>query len=578
MSRQIGDKHVLAVSRCLKKLIKGIRDESNELAFETASFILKEVANSTDIITVKSKFDMEVPDKSPDLELILKNGNKRKINLFLVKGNGQIQIKNPGARSVFSTYFLSENMQLKFNEFMDVNYKNYLEELLFSANIDSKIYTNVSEMRKEVKNIYPKFTDDINPSRERFLNSLREFSYELLKNAYNESGQKDIKYAFNALLLLEDINIITRYKEKIKNECSGVSFFNPQIDESYPVKIFKKGQNKVGIRIGSLGLSLRFKFESSPASSIKLVSSAENFINDKENRRLNINNVHSFEKLINKHKKKVELSNMSNAVGKCHEAIFYYIFLKKNLDISQVDEKVFQKMFAKYSPALSEKQIYWLINSVESSYKKLIEFLCGKYVEFVFDSVQLVPDSYISDPLDASDMKIIMTVAGKYVTESISLKALRRVQKSTTVKNAGMGTILGPQYFDIGDLKNEINDSKAKYLANKKTHMEILQSMSSKIGDALEQAPQEKLLKGIQSMLGNCTLVITFYEANKGVVLQHGNINGKIKVFKSKPSLIQNTLTWNNDTEQLSIRAKFSKGKSYGWSPLKLACNYQIEI
>ncbi|MBG9783122.1 hypothetical protein [Shouchella lehensis] len=579
LPRQIGDKHVLTVVNYLKmRLLNKSYEETNDLAAQTVNFIVKEVSTLSQIDKVKSKFENESPDNYADLELILKDGTSQKVNLFVIKKNAQIQMKNPGAKSVFSNYFQSEGMQLKFNHFLDRRYYKYLSEVLKLVNCEPSSYHTVTEMRREVNKFFPKFTDEINPVREKFLNSLREYSYELLKEEYNEGSYKNIEYAFNSLLLLNDINIVTRYDDKNKNICSGVGFFNHNLNLSYPLRIFKKGQNKVGIRIGKQGLSLRFKFESAPNSAIKLVSSAEEFEQASSYSTINLHYVRKFEMLIKKHTKSIETLNESNAIGKCHEAIFYYYFLKKNDEIEQVDEKVFTDMFIKYSSSLSEETIQWLISGVQVSYEKLKNFLNEKYGVYELDSIQLVPESYIVDPLDSSDMKINLKVKGKYRTEEISLKALKKIQKNTTVKNAGMGKILGSQYFNLGDLKEEISEAKAKYLSDEKTHMESLEFMADKIGNALEFAPQNNLRNGLKAMLGNCTVVITYYQANKAVVLQHGNIDGEVIVLRAKPTTIQNTLQWNNGTEKISIRAKFSKGQSHGWSSLKLDCNYSIEV
>ena len=580
LPRQIGDKHVLKVSQIIKKrLTNDFLYEKNDLADKTVDFILEKIVNIKNISFVLSKFDKETPDNHADLEILMKDGSSQNINLFLIKNNGQIQIKNPGAKSIFSKYFRSETLQRQFNEFLDTKYKDYLLELLEQSEKQPYFYKlTTRELREKVKKLYPKFSKDIDPVREKFLNSLREYSYELLKKKFNMEEKSGIEHAFNSLLLLEDINIITRYDQINKNVCSGVALFNLKVDFSSPLEIFKKGQNKVGIKIGLTGLGLRFKFESSPASSIKLASSTETFHHINEQKKLNISHITKFKKLMKNHKHSEQITNISNAIGKCHEAIFYFKTLEENTSVNQVDEKVFLSMFAKYSPFLSESQIEQIYSGVGESVKSLFQYFDEKYIMYQIDSIQLVPDSYISDPLDASDMKVNLIVEGKYETESLSLKALKKVQKNTTVKNVGMGTILGPQYFKVGDLTNEIKEVKANYISKKITRMESLELMSKYIGDALEHTNQKNLKVGLQAMLGQCTVVITFYETKRSLVLQHGNISGKVKLLRETPSLIQNTLQWNDSTEQLSLRVKFSKGQSHGWSSLKLACDYKVEV
>src|SRR4051812_20469889 len=103
--RIIGDEHVKNVYQALKHFIKGQSIEHCiESAKQTAYYIINLYPN---IKSVSSKFDTEVPDMNNDLILYV-NNDRITINLFYIKKGSRIQPKNPGAKSFFAKYFLSE--------------------------------------------------------------------------------------------------------------------------------------------------------------------------------------------------------------------------------------------------------------------------------------------------------------------------------------------------------------------------------------------------------------------------------------------------------------------------------------
>ena len=146
------------------------------------------------------------------------------------------------------------------------------------------------------------------------------------------------------------------------------------------------------------------------------------------------------------------------------------------------------------------------------------------------------------------------------------------------MKNPGAGQLLGPSYFDCGSLVELIEQTKKEFLQNEINHMQSLERISYAIGESLKEAPQEKLQKGITSILGNAPTVVTVYTMNKSKLIMHGEVHGQIKVYPTTPTAIQTTLSWSNHEETLTLRVKFSASQSKGWSSLKLACEYLVEV
>jgi hypothetical protein len=568
--RKIGDKHVIDVANILKQIVNcSVSGPAKETTKQTVEYIL---SLFPDIIGVESKFDQPNPDQQPDLTVFLTENRKEYINLFYIKGKGRIQPKNLGALSFLEKYFLSEDLQQNFNSFFEEQHVNYLKKLL-SYKEDISLYSKKSELNQKVKQYYQKFDENINPVRQSFLFNLREYTYELLREQYNGSVDS-INHAFEKLLLLDSVNIITRHSKE--NKCLLVEELKLPIDPSAKIRIYKKGKNSVGINAGKHALLLRFKFESGPSSSIKLATSYEEVPSDYTViNEYNRNNLFEFEQLIADHRQ-TEYGNKSNAIGKCNEAIVYYSILKNNLGVNQVDSNEYKDMFSRYSPLVPKNSIKDIKKTADMATEKLHDYFQKKYDKYLLDSIQLVPDSYLENRLDSSDLKIILVVNSKIIEEKFSLKAIANKTKKLTSKNPGVGTILGDQYFGIGTMEERVNQVKEEFHSYVSDHQQCLVKISNEIGSRLSKAQQSELKKGIQALLGDSALIVSFYTQYESVVLEHGNITSEITVSEKHPTPIQTTLLWNDNEEELSLRVKFSSGQEKGWSSLKLACEVKI--
>lgn len=570
-SSEIGKQHVLAVCSAIRTYLKKAPLVNfSEPVQETVKFIVKQYPN---IQSVCNNYETDKPDFSPNLRLTLQNGETVNVNLFYIKGKASIQPKNLGAKSFLRKYFLSQSLQNKFEAYFIKEYELYLQNIL-----DVKGYRNVYDqiptLKKKVHARYPKFEDEINPFRKYFLYSLREYCFQLMKDEFNEETH-GIEHAFNELMMRDTTNIITRYTSK--NKCLYVEQWKSAIDEAQAIQLYKKGNETIGIRAGSEALTIRFKFESGPASSVKLATSYERFPTVDGVEQKNLQLIKRFERAIGKHQQ-VNKKDDSNAVGKCNEAMVYYRFLLTDPKIHQVDDKQFQVMLETYSPYVHHETLLNIQQSSIKTVEKIDEYLLEKYGEYELDAIQLVPDSYIEDHLDTSDLKIILKVDEKYVEENLSLKAISKRNVKITVKNPGAGTILGPLYFDIGSLTPLTDELKYKFEQKQLTHTECLEIVSAELGKCLQLANQEKLKKGLAAIRGTATTVITNYTDDQTLVLAHNVIHGKIEVHPKTPTPIQTTLRWHEKQEELSLRVKFSGRQSKGWSTLKLACEYKVKL
>lgn len=565
----IGKKHVLDVSNALNAYLK---DESivvyDELVQETVKYIMELYPS---IRTVSNKFETEKPDFNPDLLLTLTNGKDIKVNLFRIKGKAAIQPKNIGAKSFLAKYFLSEKLQGNFNEYFAKEYELYLQSILDIKGFRN-VYDKVTELKRKVSARYPNFEDEINPLRRSFLFNLREYCFHLLKAEFNE-GTPGIKYAFKTLMLMDTINIITRYTKG--NKCLFVEQWVSILNENQEIYIYKKGNDRIGIRFGTEALTIRFKFESNPVSSIKLATSYEKFPVEDGIVHKNMQSIKLFEGLIEKHEQ-INKKDDSNAVGKCNEAMVYYRILETDPKIHQVDEEEYKLLLGRYSPSVSSKTLLNIQHSSTKAVAKINEYLLRKYLTYKIEAIQLVPESYLDDRLDTSDLKIILRVNEQYIEENLSVKAISKSNAKITVKNPGAGTILGPLYFDIGSLKLVTDEVRDKYKQNQLTHYQSLEVISAALGESLLVANQKNLQKGLAAIRGTATTIITNYTKDKSMILEHDVVKGEVEVFSKTPSTIQTTLRWNDEQEELSLRVKFGSGKQYGWSSVKLACEYRF--
>ena len=568
---EIGKRHVLEVCEALNSyLIDESINAFNELVQETAKYILKLYPN---IRVVRSKFETEQPDFNPDLLLTLSNDVEIKVSLFRIKGKSAIQPKNLGAKSFLEKYFLSERLQQNFNDYFAKEYDLYLQSILDISGYRN-VYDRTPELKRKVSAQYPKFEDEINPLRTGFLFSLREYCFMLLKEEFNE-GTLGIRNAYKELMMLDSTNIITRYTNE--NKCSCVEEWKSTIDLDQGIHLYKKGNDRIGIRFGTDALTIRFKFESSPTSSVKLATSYEVFPAENGIVHKNLKSIKMFEGLLERHKQ-LNKKDDSNAIGKCNEAMVYYRILVTDPKVHQVDEEEFQLMLESYAPYISTKTLLNIQQSSKNAVVKIDEYLQRKYHSYEIEAIQLVPDNYLKDRLDTSDLKVILRVEERYVEENLSLKAISKSGAKITVKNPGAGTILGPLYFDVGSLALVTDDVKDKFIQKQLTRKQCLEVISVALGGYLEMANQAQLQKGLAAIRGTATTIVTNYSSNKSLILEHDVIKGEVKVYPQTPSLIQTTLCWNDKQEELSLRVKFSKGQQHGWSSLKLACEYMVGV
>jgi len=568
--RYIGDKHVVCVKEALYGLINNKLNKNLPItAIKTAKYIYKLYPN---IKKVLSKFDTENSNKSNDLYITLDNEQVIPVNLFIIKNNGVIQPKNIGAKSFLEKYFLSYDLQIKFNKLFEVSYKKFLNQLVTQILGKQHYIKDTKELKKIVNIYFPKFTDTINPYRDEFLYSLREHCFTLLKDYYNNNNEGFLN-AFNNFFMVNELTIITRYGDNKKDiTVEKLNFENPDINS---IDIYKKGRNTVGIRYGNLGLTLRFKFESGPCSSIKLATSYEYLNSETNNQQINNNTITKFEELMCKHKY-VANNKRSNAIGKCHEAITYYYFLKKYRNISQVeiDECVVQ--LNTYYHLVKADTLEKLFKSTSTIIEVIENKLTKKYQKFDIKSIELVPESYIENKLDTGDIELVLKVDKIIISEKISLKAVSKRGSKITTKNPGIGTILGEDYFNIGSIQEIINETKESFSMGKINHRESLEQISYELGKKLQSANQEQLKRGIENLLGEYMIAITFYEQGMSYCIEHDEINSDVKVCANYPTKIQNTLTWNYGQEEISLRVKFSKGHQHGWSTIKLTSEYKL--
>lgn len=567
----IGKNHVLHVSQALKATLDArLIEEFSEPVIETVNFIQNLYPN---IDAVVNKYETPQPDNHPDLLLTLTDGRKESLNLFTIKGSAAIQPKNLGAKSFLKKYFDSNDLQVHFNDYLKKEYKRFLKDII-SLQDKSKKYHDIPTLKKAVNAYYPKFDTEIKPIRRKFLFNLREYCFDLLKDEYN-MGTKGIQYAFNELMMTSCTTIITRYTNK--NKCLSVDQWKSTIDSREGIQIYKKGNDTVGIRAGSEALTLRFKFESSPNSSIKLATSYELFPEEKSIVAQNLQSVAQFEGLLAQHICSGKKVARPNAIGKCNEAMVYYRLLKENPTANQVDREAYTAMLTKYYALAKPKELTGIHTASAITTQKIYQYLKEKYGNYEIQEIQLVGDIYIKNPTDTSDLQLVLIVNKKYMIESLSLKASAKRNAEITSKNPGAGQILGPKYFDIGSLDELIKDAKYHYQENVMNHRQVMELISKEIGRVLVKAPQEKVKKGLRMLLGDKIVVLTIYMENECVLLEHAAVKGRVEIHPETPSSIQTTLRWNHQQEELAMRVKFSGGQERGWSSLKLACNYRVK-
>ncbi|HFK1434229.1 hypothetical protein [Bacillus cereus] len=569
--KTIGDNHVKSVQQALLKSLDSLSiDNYSQTTKETVTFIQGLYPN---IDSVTSKFDDLHPDRTNDLTLYLKDGSITYINLFYIKKGGKIQPKNPGAKSFLTKYFLSEDMQNIFNKKLEKYYLEFLKELV-EHNEGTHYITDKKELKKLVEDYFPKFTNDINEYRRRFLFNLRETCFSLFQKFHSQANI-GFSHAFNFFFMVDAVNIITRYGKE--DDDVQVEEFCPPHPTFKDIELYKIGKDSVGIKFGEVALTLRFKFENSPTSSIKLATSYHEFPEEQDIKNSNKKTINKMKKLLTKHKY-IKTPNSSNAIGKCHEAFSYYYFLKEFPDIIQVDPNPCINLINTYYSALKPETLKKLFASTSTILPAITKKLRQKYNDYTIESIELIPDAYIGDRLDTGDLQLILKVNNNIIVENISLKALSKKNSKITTKNPGIGTILGPTYFNVGSMESIVNEVKSTFNTGGLNHRDSLEKLSYELGKQLEKANQEQLRTGTGNLLGKAMMAITIYNEGVSLCKEHSEINSAIKVKINTPTPIQNTILWSNDQETISLRMKFSKGQHHGWSSVKLTSEYQLNI
>ncbi|PRT42555.1 hypothetical protein [Bacillus wiedmannii] len=569
--KTIGDNHVKSVQQALLKSLNSLSiNNYSQTTKETVTFIQGLYPN---INSVTSKFDDPHPDRTNDLTLYLKDGSITYINLFYIKKGGKIQPKNLGAKSFLKKYFLSEDMQNIFNSKFEKYYLDFLKELV-EHNEGTHYITDKKELKKLVQDYFPKFTNDINEYRGRFLFNLRETCFSLLQQFHNQ-GNIGFSHAFNSFFMVDDVNIITQYG-KDENDIQ-VEKFCPSYPTFKDIELYKIGKASVGIKFGEVALTLRFKFESDPTTSIKLATSYHEFPEEQDIKNINKKTINKIKKLITKHEY-IKIKNNSNAIGKCHEAFSYYYFLKGFPNIVQVDPNTCIELLGTYYSALKPETLKELFDSTSTIVPAITKKLRQKYNDYTIESIELIPDAYIGDRLDTGDLQLILKADNDIIVENISLKALSKKNSKITTKNPGIGTILGPTYFNAGSMESIVNEVKSTFSTGGLNHRDSLEKLSYELGKQLEKANQEQLRTGTGNLLGKAMMAITIYTEGVSFCKEHSEINSGIKVKINTPTTIQNTILWSNGQETISLRMKFSKGQHHGWSSVKLTSEYQLNI
>ncbi len=571
--RKSGDLHVQAVTSQIRSYLDSkVLPDLGGIASATARFIIEK---HNDIVEVANKFEAENSNTAPDLALRKNDGETVCVNLYKIKNKQTIQPKNLGAKSFIEKYFNSPNLQDEFNSYFESAYRDFLSETTAVFSDNFKKDATERELKDELKKVCPKFVPEVEAFRSKFLYELREKCFGLFIKEYNQASGA-IEQAFNALFMTSSFNVITRYDGDV---LKGVEEFRVDVHETKNVSISKVGMNSVGITSDDITLLLRFKFESSPVSSIKLATSYSKPKADQTIVKGNLRALSRFNEALSGGFKPAGSQANPNAIGKCSEAIFYSQILKVNSSVRQLDENNFVDMFRKYSPNITENECECITKTTIGAVDGLMAFLKRKHGAYTMDSIELVPDAYLDNRLDTADIELILKVDNKYVSEPISLKAIAKASNEINCKNPGIGQILGPTYFGLAqdELNAVLGDVRDKFASDDVDHRGALEAISKNIGRQLAQAfsdQQEQLIKGTESLLGKALVVIVYYVDNKYAVLEHGAPIPQVEVFPENPSLIQNTLSWAGGDEKIRLRVKFSGSQKHGWTSIKLACAY----
>jgi len=563
-----GNQHTKDVAMYLEQLIqeKLFLPQEKLPAVVVAQFLFTQFPRTSE---VKTKFDFERADHHADL-YIYQDEHVYPIHLFSLKKNTTIQPKNPGAKSFLSKYFGLMGAQHTFNTLLDQARSNLFKDIAIHHGI-TDLYVSEVALKKSIHEL--QLDENILKSyRRRFLESIRDHCYSLLLDSLNEQ-QSDFFRGFKHLSMIEE------YKVIFIEETSEIKLEQQTIQTFESVHLLKKNNSSIHILVDDYELELRFKFESSLTSSIKLATklSHTHELTDQfqqKTRQLNTKWLSSFEDSLHTHTLLTH-SNKSNAIGRCHEVLTLYQFIKHNPTIHLVDPNQVHHTLTAYYAYLESDMLQQLIESAHVTTSVLLRYLKEMYGQSQIEQVQLVSDSYVANKLETADILLTLRYEQNLIELPLSLKALKAHNSVMTIKNPGAGTILSYQYFDVFDEMQEfIARIKEKYLIGLISRQEVLSEVSNEITKHLSIASQTSLVSGLKKMIGTNLSIVSFYQNLTCSIHPPIEVGGHIRV--SQHSSTTTRLTWSNGNEYLNFRVKLSAGASHGWSSLKLSCERSV--
>lgn len=568
-----GDTHTKQVSLYLKHLIQNSSSNpsTNDPSWMTAHFLFTQFPGLTD---VQSKFEFSNFDHRADLYLY-QNDRIIPIHLFSLKKTGSIQPKNPGAKSFLDKYFNLPEAQIQLNSIIDQERERLYRYILDQKNLPH-LYLSERDLKKQVSLLQLTQLES-KQYRKMILESIRDQCYSILLKLLN-TNHTLIFNGFKELSLIEEYKVLSIQDI---NKSIHVEMQQQTLKSFHNIYLLKKNTSSIYIYIDDFELELRFKFESSLSSSIKLATKLSSSIHLTEQlpqQFESINNqfLNIFEDILNNHTY-VPASNNSNAIGRCNEALLIYRFIKKNPSINIVDAEIIHSTFEKHYGNLNSEMLEQLITCSETTYHSLSVFLKERFGEFyTIQQVQLVADSYVSNKLETADVIFTINHKNTYIEIPLSLKALKKRNSMMTLKNPGVGSILSYHYFDIyDDMQLYIARIKEKYQSDLLTRKEVLSIVSHKITEHLKKASQTSLESGLRNMIGTNTSVISFYQQNMCSIHSYLQVKGPVEVQQTSSTTTR--LSWMSGQEEIRLRVKFSSGASHGWSSLKLSCERLIK-
>lgn len=566
--KKSGDQHTKDVAMYLEQLIQEQSSLSQEQhpATIVAQFLFTQFPKTSE---VKTKFDFKRADHHADL-YIYQDEHIYPIHLFFLKKNTTIQPKNPGAKSFLHKYFGLTESQHTFNALLDQARSKLFQDIAFHHGI-TDLYVSEATLKKSIHALQLDETI-LKAYRRRFLEGIRDHCYSLLLKSLNEH-QFDFFKGFKHLSMIEE------YKVIFIEETSEIKLEQQTIQSFESVHLLKKNNSSIHILVDDYELELRFKFESSLTSSIKLatkLSHTRELTNQfqQKTKQLNTKWLNAFEDSLHTHTLLTH-SNKSNAIGRCHEVLTLYQFIKHDPTIHLVDPTQVHQTLTAYYSYLEPNVLQQLIDSAHVTTSVLLQYLKSVYGQSQIEQVQLVSDSYVANKLETADILLTLRHEQTLIELPLSLKALKAHNSVMTIKNPGAGTILSYQYFDVFDEMQEfIARIKEKYLVGLISRQEVLSEVSNEITRHLSIASQTSLVSGLKKMIGTNLSIVSFYQSLTCSIHPPIEVGGHIHV--SQHSSTTTRLTWSNGNEYLNFRVKFSAGVSHGWSSLKLSCERSV--